>query len=74
MGASLLALAKSIYYGIYQFDGKVTAPIKRKMKDFPCADSGESEISLSEERIINYKPVGLWKNCKNIYIHFFCVI
>lgn len=25
------------------FDRKVTAPIKSKMKDFPCADTGESE-------------------------------
>ena len=28
--------------------------------------------SLSEERIVNYKQVGLWKNCKHIYIPFLC--
>ena len=42
------------------------------MKDFSCADTGESEKSaLSEEKIINYKPGGKRKNCKNIYISFF---
>ena len=70
--ASLLLNRHRTSYGIYLFDRKVTAPIKRKMKDFPCADTGESEKSLSKERIINYKPVGLCKNCKNIYIPFLC--
>lgn len=57
-------------YGIYLFDRKVTAPIKSKMKDFPYADTVRAKKSLSEERTINYKPVCLWKNCKNIYIPF----
>lgn len=59
-------------YGIYLFDRKVTAPIKSKMKVFPYADTVRAKKSLSEERIINYKPVCPWKNCKNIYIPFLC--